>query len=144
MKGMDDLLNMGGFDNEDELLNFVETKMKAASNIWREMHRAGFFETFGELVNNEETIMDAYCYFIVAQNVNKGSIIDMPYMPELVPEEVKNDLKDTSLEVTSLLMSSVNLRAMMLSAMMYGVWWKENLDRLDKLWTNGAIDESSS
>ena len=144
MKGMDDLLNMGGFDNEDELLSFVEIKMKAASNIWKEMYSAGFFDTFAELVSNEETVMDAYCYFIVVQNASKGTIIDMPYMPGLVPEDIKDELKDTSLEVTSLLMSSVSLRAMMLSAMMYGVWWKENLDKLDKLWTNGAIDESLS
>jgi len=144
MKGMDDLLNMGGFDNEKELLSFVEIQMKAASNIWKEMYSAGFFETFGELVNNEKTIMDAYCYYIVVQNTDKGSIIDMPYMPGLVPEEVRDELKDTSLEVSSLLMSSVSLRAMMLSAMMYGVWWKANLDKLDKLWNNGAIEDESS
>tara|TARA_Y100000310_G_scaffold97802_1_gene95440 strand:+ start:48 stop:482 length:435 start_codon:yes stop_codon:yes gene_type:complete len=144
MDGMDDLIDFSGFNSSEELENFVESKMKSAMNAWKKMHDSDFFIEFGELVNNEETLMDAYCYFIVAQNMNKGSVIDMPYMPGLVPEQVKEELQGTSLEVTSLLISSVTLRSMMLSAMMYGIWWKQNLDKLDKLWTNGDVNESSS
>ena len=143
-KQWDELVNFGGFADEGEFLNFINKKMKLASNVWQEMHRKNFFEKFGELVRNEETLMDAYCYFIVSQNVSNGSIVDMPYMPGLVPEDVKEQLQDTSLEVSSLLINSITLRSLMLSAMMYGVWWKQNLNNLDKLWDNGAIDESSS
>lgn len=144
MDGMDELINFSGFNNEKEMEDFIESKMKTALNVWKEMHDTDFFIEFGELVKNEETVMDAYCYFILAQNINNGSVMHMPYMPGLVPEQVKEELEGTSLEVTSLLLSSVTLRSMMLSAMMYGIWWKQKLNKLDELWTNGAIDESSS
>lgn len=144
MDGMDELINFSNFSDKGEFLDFINKKMQLASETWHQMHRENFFDEFGALVSNEETLMDAYCYFIVSQNVSNGSIVDMPYMPGLVPEDVKEQLKDTSLEVTSLLLNSITLRSLMLSAMMYGVWWRQRLDKLDKLWNNGAIDESSS
>ena len=137
MGSMDDLLNLSGFDNEKDMKDFIMSKMKISADTYLKMFDAGFFDTFGDLVSNEETGMDAYCYFVVTENAQKGDIIEIPYMPGLVPEHVKEQLEDTELQVTSLMMSSISLRNMMLSAMMYGVWWQRNIDALDNLWKTG-------
>ena len=136
-KRMEDLLKRSGFKDKESLEEFIEAKHDRASSKYLEMFDAGFFETFGALVSEEETLMDAYCYFIVSEQAQARNIVEIPYMPGLVPEHVKHELKDTDLQATTLMMSSIQLRSMMLSSMMYGVWWQQEINKLNELWDKG-------